>query len=92
MQARRLCGCPLYPHRDGCVLQTSRVVGVGPYHQHDDGATRVISTAHNEWVVDVEGDQLGWSISASSVGGTIVVGAPGYLGNDVANFRRDGRV
>ena len=71
---------------------TSRVVGIGPYHQHDDGATPVISTAHNEWVVNIEGDQLGWSISASSVGGTIVVGAPGYLWNDVVNFRRDGRV
>ncbi len=35
------------------------------------------------------GNQLGWSVSASSVGGTIVVGTPGYLGNDVLNVKGD---
>ena len=35
------------------------------------------------------GDQLGWSVSASSVSGTIIVGAPGYLGNDVPNVKGD---
>ena len=35
------------------------------------------------------GDQLGWSVSASSVGDTIVFGAPGYLGNDVPNVKGD---